>query len=300
MDKESTSTTHNSKETEPDSNAHYSEASQSDGTADIKEAVNKPQGVKGNIESEDNLEREDNLELHSMSFKERIKAKQNKLKRNMEGMSPKEKSFYILSYYKWQIITAIVVIVCAIALPVTIYRNTRPVAIAYVIVNCDAPEIINENFVDDYREFFGLQGNYQVRSDTSIHLDKDTYLEEFAQNRNDSVYTEFPMMCFNGFYDIIITDDVGAIYCGMQEIMCPLRNYLPADLYSQIEDRIFETENHDGDVVPFAIDISDTEFAKNLNLGYDKVYIGFPGTTEENYVNAKRMLKYILGVETDE
>lgn len=248
-------------------------------------------------DSKDAPRGEDNLELHNMKFKERMRAKRAKLANNMEDMTKRERIFYILSYYKWYIIAAIVVVICAITIPATIYKNSRPVAISYAIVNCPSPDNINTDFVDDYRDSFGLYGAYQVKSNKTLHLNKETYLTEYAQSQGTSDYTEFPMLCFNGYYDIIITDDVGAVYCGMQEIIFPLKAYLPADIYSQIEDRVFETENHDGEVVPFAIDISDTEFAKKLNLGYENVYIGFPGTTSENYKNAKRMIKYILDID---
>lgn len=83
------------------------------------------------------------------------------------------------------------------------------------------------------------------------------------------------------------------------EITYPLKKYLPADIYTLVEDRVVETAGYDGSVVPFAIDISDTDFAKSLNLGYDDVYIGFPGNTDQNYKNAKRMLKYILNLDID-
>ena len=107
------------------------------------------------------------------------------------------------------------------------------------------------------------------------------------------------MLCFNGFYDVMIMDEKGLEYCAMQEIIYPLRNYLPAEIYSAVESRICTADDHDGVNVPFAIDISDTDFAKGLNLGYDKVYLGFPGNTERNYVNAKRMLKFILHLDID-
>jgi hypothetical protein len=42
------------------------------------------------------------------------------------------------------------------------------------------------------------------------------------------------------------------------------------------------------------INISDTAFAKSLNTGYDKVYIAFTGTTDENYERAMDFLEYIL------
>ncbi len=242
---------------------------------------------------------EDNLELHSLSFRERQRARRQRLKDHMEGMTAGQKAGYILSYYKGKIILAIILLAVCIALPVTIYKKSRPVALSYCIVNSPEPSAVDTSFVDEYLDFYNLNGAYQIHNDLTVHLDKDTYLEEYSQNSSASVYTELPMLCFNGYYDIMIMDEKGLEYCAMQEIIYPLKTYLPADIYSQISDRICTADDNDGVTVPFAIDISDTDFAKGLNLGYDKVYLGFPGNTEQNYINAKRMVKFILHLDID-
>lgn len=242
---------------------------------------------------------EDNLELHSLSFRERQRARRQRLKDHMEGMTAGQKAGYILSYYKGKIILAIILLAVCIALPVTIYKKSRPVALSYCIVNSPEPSAVDTSFVDEYLDFYNLNGAYQIHNDLTVHLDKDTYLEEYSQNSSASVYTELPMLCFNGYYDIMIMDEKGLEYCAMQEIIYPLKTYLPADIYSQISDRICTADDNDGVTVPFAIDISDTDFAKGLNLGYDKVYLGFPGNTEQNYTNAKRMVKFILHLDID-
>ena len=242
---------------------------------------------------------EDNLELHSLSFRERQRARRHRLKDHMEGMTAGQKAGYILSYYKGKIILAIIILAVCIALPVTIYKKSRPVALSYCIVNSPEPSAVDTSFVDEYLDFYNLNGAYQIHNDLTVHLDKDTYLEEYSQNSSASVYTELPMLCFNGYYDIMIMDEKGLEYCAMQEIIYPLKTYLPADIYSQISDRICTADDNDGVTVPFAIDISDTDFAKGLNLGYDKVYLGFPGNTEQNYINAKRMVKFILHLDID-
>lgn len=242
---------------------------------------------------------EDNLELHSLSFRERQRARRQRLKDHMEGMTAGQKAGYILSYYKGKIILAIIILAVCIALPVTIYKKSRPVALSYCIVNSTEPSAVDTSFVDEYLDFYNLNGAYQIHNDLTVHLDKDTYLEEYSQNSSASVYTELPMLCFNGYYDIMIMDEKGLEYCAMQEIIYPLKTYLPADIYSQISDRICTADDNDGVTVPFAIDISDTDFAKGLNLGYDKVYLGFPGNTEQNYINAKRMVKFILHLDID-
>lgn len=266
-------------------------------------SANNPEEIRNEPQvdhkDEPQVDHEDNLELSTMSRRERRKAKTAKLKKNMENMSKGEKAGYIFSYYKWKIIMTIIVIAICIGLPLTIYKNTRPVAISYVIVNAEDPDTLNLTFVDDYIKTFNIKKPYRVNKDVDVHLDKETYMKEYMQNMDSSDYTELPLKCYNGFYDIIIMDEKGVEYCGMQEIIYPLKSYLPAELYSQVEDRIVETAGNNEVVVPFAIDISDTTFAKTLNLGYDKVYIGFPGATESNYKNAKRMLNYILGVEIE-
>lgn len=242
---------------------------------------------------------EDNLELHSLPFRERQHARRQRLKEHMEGMTTGQKAGYILSYYKGKIILAVIILAVCIALPVTIYKKSRPVALSYCIVNSPEPSAVDTSFVDEYLDFYNLNGAYQIHNDLTVHLDKDTYLEEYSQNSSASVYTELPMLCFNGYYDIMIMDEKGLEYCAMQEIIYPLKTYLPADIYSQISDRICTADDNDGVTVPFAIDISDTDFAKGLNLGYDKVYLGFPGNTEQNYTNAKRMVKFILHLDID-
>ena len=251
-----------------------------------------------NASEEKAVTHEDNLELHNLRFFERQRAKRAKLKENMKDMTRGQKFGYILSYYKGKIILGLILLAICIALPVTIYKKSRPVAISYCIVNAAEPDAVNTDFVDDYRTMFGLTGAYQVHNDLTVHLDKETYLQE-SQGSSASVYTELPMLCFNGYYDIMILDEKGLEYCAMQEIIYPLKNYLPADIYSLVEDRLSEAEDHDGVSVPFAIDISDTEFAKHLNLGYDKVYLGFPGNSERNYINSKRMIKYALHLDID-
>ena len=217
----------------------------------------------------------------------------------MDGMSKGQKFGYILSYYKGKIILGLILLAICIAIPVTIYKKSRPVALSYCIVNAPEPSAVDTSFVDEYLDFYNLNGAYQLESDVTVHLDKDTYLEEYSQNSSASIYTELPMLCFNGYYDVMIMDEKGLEYCAMQEIIYPLRNYLPAEIYSEVESRICSADDNDGVNVPFAIDISDTDFAKGLKLGYDKVYLGFPGNTERNYINAKRMLKFILHLDID-
>lgn len=275
------------------------EIKKSQSNESVPEDTKETESEKDSKDAKPTVNTEDNLELHSLSFRDRQRAKRARLKEHMDGMSKGQKFGYILSYYKGKIILGLILLAICIAIPVTIYKKSRPVALSYCIVNAPEPSAVDTSFVDEYLDFYNLNGAYQLESDVAVHLDKDTYLEEYSQNSSASIYTELPMLCFNGYYDVMIMDEKGLEYCAMQEIIYPLRNYLPAEIYSEVESRICSADDNDGVNVPFAIDISNTDFAKGLKLGYDKVYLGFPGNTERNYINAKRMLKFILHLDID-
>lgn len=275
------------------------EIKKSQSNESVPEDTKETESEKDSKDAKPTVNTEDNLELHSLSFRDRQRAKRARLKEHMDGMSKGQKFGYILSYYKGKIILGLILLAICIAIPVTIYKKSRPVALSYCIVNAPEPSAVDTSFVDEYLDFYNLNGAYQLESDVTVHLDKDTYLEEYSQNSSASIYTELPMLCFNGYYDVMIMDEKGLEYCAMQEIIYPLRNYLPAEIYSEVDSRICSANDNDGVNVPFAIDISDTDFAKGLKLGYDKVYLGFPGNTERNYINAKRMLKFILHLDID-
>lgn len=275
------------------------EIKKSQSNESVPEDTKETESEKDSKDAKPTVNTEDNLELHSLSFRDRQRAKRARLKEHMDGMSKGQKFGYVLSYYKGKIILGLILLAICIAIPVTIYKKSRPVALSYCIVNAPEPSAVDTSFVDEYLDFYNLNGAYQLESDVTVHLDKDSYLEEYSQNSSASIYTELPMLCFNGYYDVMIMDEKGLEYCAMQEIIYPLRNYLPAEIYSEVESRICSADDNDGVNVPFAIDISDTDFAKGLKLGYDKVYLGFPGNTERNYINAKRMLKFILHLDID-
>ena len=250
-------------------------------------------------EKEDKEAAEDNLEMRLLPFRERMKAKRAKLKKTLSSMSKKEQFSYILFYYKWTFLAITIAIVCVVSITLTIYKNTRPFALSYAVLNISNPMDLNRDFEAEYIDYYGFPKKYQINLDAQRHLDKETYLKVLNSGQDSADYTGFPALCFNGRFDVVVTDEKGAEYCSMQEIFNPLQSYFPADIYPLLEDRIYEAANNDDVVMPFAIDISDTAFAKSLNTGYEKVYLGFPGTTDENYQHAKLFLKFVLGLDIE-
>lgn len=246
---------------------------------------------------------EDNLELRRMKFKDRIKAKQERLKANTEGMTNWEKFKYYVYYYKWHVVFGALAIFCLIAIPTAIYKNSRPVSISYAVVNSTNPYEINEDALLDYARYYNIVDGYQIRNNLSVTLNQTDYESELVKEEGNSSYTQFPTLCYNNYFDIIITDEVGLHYCTTASLVQPLEDRLFDDIYMAIEEKhpgiIVQSLNYDNKPVEFAIDISNTEFIKSLNVGYDKVYVCFPGGSEENLLNIRRFLNYVLELDIE-
>lgn len=246
---------------------------------------------------------EDNLELHRLSFRERTRIRRERFLQNMEGMSKKEKISYFLYYYKWKIIFGMLIIILAVAIPITLYKGSRPVVLSYAVINCSYPGNISQAPFDSYMNFYGYTKKQQMISANYSYLNKETYEEDYAANPNSANFTSLPMLCYNGYYDIILTDKTGLEYCAAQSLIQPLDAALFPDVYSAISSgqkaRIVSVANYNGESREYGINISDTAFAVSLNLGYDDVYIGFIGYNDRNFKNARLFLNYVLELKLE-
>lgn len=242
---------------------------------------------------------ENKLELHSMSRRERKRFKKEQYKEYTSDMTKSQKLRYFFDYYKWNIIIPVIVLIFVSYLGVTIYKNTRPVGLAYVILNAENKDAINTSFEEDYREYFELSDDSRFPSAFNMKIDFDYYLEnaEYVQTSNSTDYNILSTQCEIGEYDVIITDEKGLKYCSYSKIIKPLKGYLDADAYKALSDYMYDSINPNGDYEPYAIDISDTEFAKGLNTGYDNIYLCFPGAEKQNKRNSFRLIEYIYGIK---
>ena len=241
---------------------------------------------------------EDNLELKKMSPKERRKAKKQRLQENMEGMTKSQKIGYLIYYYKWKVLTGVLILFLAISLPITIYKNSRPVALSYALLNTYAD--IDEEYFQSYKDMYGYEKHDQIIQSNFSGLNPETYEEDYATNPNSPNFTQLPMLCYNGYFDMVIGDAQALEYCSSQSLIQPLDSALLPDIYNlmvdKYSDKIIESKNCNGEILPYAIDISDTEFAKGLELEYDNIYIGFTAHETRNFQNTKQFLMYVFSL----
>ncbi len=249
----------------------------------IKELEEKPAEKK-----EDNR-----LELHGMSRKEKRKIKKEQLNETISEMEPKEKRKYLLYYYKERIIFSVIALVVICVVGRTLYLNSRPITLSYVVINCKNQLEFNANAIDEYAKAINKYEGCQIKGDTNVTALREEYANEYEGNPNSQQYINFMTMATADLYDVIFTDDEGAEYCASEDIFYPINKYLDDETYNLVKDDIVLYKNMEGNPAEMVIDVSDTDFAKSLNVGYDKIYMGFPGDEERNHTAVRDLLMYI-------
>lgn len=255
-------------------------------------------GSKKEKDIEKSSTAEDNLELHNLSRRERRRAKRERYKKTTEDMSRKEKINYFFYYFKVPILVGIAVIVSLSLIIASLYKNTRPVAISFALLNSPSVEYLSKDDFKGYMDYYDMPSSYRMLDFYSNKCDLDIYEDYYSKNPDDAIYSQFPTLCYNDYFDIVISDKTGIDYCAKLSLIRPLEDSLDLSMskyiYENCPERIVEANNVNDEPVAYAIDISGTEFAESLHLDYDDVYIALPGQSERNIANSKRILNYIF------
>lgn len=256
------------------------------------------------VPPKEDLKIEDKLEFATMSRKERRAAKRKRLKETTEGMTFVQKLQYFLYAYKMEILLPLIVITAISLIVVAFFRGSKPIALSYAVVNCEDLEALDPSVIEtDYWNYYSFDDNYQFQKVLDLKYDPSTSTNEASKDTESGNYIAFPTLCDENYYDIIITNKRGLEYLSESSIIHTLGEALPSDLYdiftADYNDQITTSPAYTGKSAPYAINISDTDFAKKLNPGYDDVYICFPGVSEDNQKRVKQICNFIFDLGLD-
>lgn len=275
-------------------------------TPELKEHIlSQPRGVKREFADDVADPRHDNpkedlhteglLDYRYMSRKERRAYRRAELDRYTEGMNRRQRIGYFFTCHQWKILMSLMVIVSVSIISYAVYRQTRPVAISYGIINSTDPYSTDDSVFDDYKAYYGIDKTEKLRAVTNLYYDLSTWEEDY--NENAAEYSSFPLLCGENMYDILITDRTGLECCSYINLIYPLDTLgsgLTELFEGELADYVITAKDSADHISAYAVDISGTEFAERLNIGYDDVYLCFPGNSDENQENVRKLLNYIF------
>lgn len=231
---------------------------------------------------------EDRIERSSLSLKEKMRAERAILESNMEGMDKKERFKYLLYYHKWYLVMAGIALILICMFTWSAIDSRKPQVLYMDILNCNMGSDVNISVLKEhYDSIYGK--NYKMR----LYYSDTIGLEHKKQYPTASSYASFPAACAANMYDVVITDKDGLDWCTANSSIYAPVSVLSEETMKMIADDLVSAYDKNGNLVDAAVNISDTEFAKSLNLPYDKIYLCFPGNNEENLYNAENLLNFI-------
>ncbi len=255
---------------------------------------------------------EDRLTMALMSGKERRAKKKSIMKARMADMTRNEKIKYIVYYYKWHFFLTVAAILIFSALAITIYKNSRPVSLSAAVLNPEDSISLSDKPFKEFVKDAKLDKGHRLLADAYYNV---TLEYELAKNSDISSVTSLSMLVKDDYYDVIITNLAGLEYCNYACLLFFMDDYFDQEVLDTYKDKIYyssdfgDPENAKAAInakttevlmavgdrsKPIAVNISGTEFAKKLKLGYDDVYICFPGGKDRNKDRALKLLEYIF------
>lgn len=240
---------------------------------------------------------EDALEIHYMSFFGKIRYKFQQYKEKTKDMSPKEHISFFVYYYKWPVLLTVGLIICICTLSRQIYINSRPMAIGIAILNnsYDEKQLLAKQIEEDYRNYYPFKDSDRFVILENMEINPETYYNDLVSTNSGTItaYENLYYQISGDSLDVIITDEKGILYCVEQDLVYPLENFLSAEARALYEDDICIYTSYTNQEREYAIDISDTKFAADLDLGYDKVYLLLTSNEEDNKQRIERFIQYI-------
>ena len=276
-------------------------------TCSSKEAdiLVQPRGIKREVASDfadprkaapkADLNTENSLELHSMSRQERHRYNKEHKVSVTSDMTRSQRIKYFFNCNKWKLLVVAMIVVSITWISFAVYQSKKPTALAYAVVNSPDPWSVDTSVIDDYKTYYNYKSSARVRYMQNLEYNKATF--ESNYNSNADEYSAFPLLCEENAYDVIISDKAGVECCSYINLIYPLDTYtdtLQQLFEDQLKDKVVTAQDSANHTSTYAIDISGTDFAKRMNLGYDDVYLSFPGNSDGNIERITKLLNYIF------
>lgn len=265
----------------------------------ITETTEKKTSEKTKTKEEENLYAEDALALAGLSFKEKLAYKRQLYKKRVSTMGRKEKIFYTIRYYKWYFVSLAAIIICLCWTGRAIYRSTFPTLLNVAVLNDAFNDTVKDYIPEAFREYYQLDDKNFIKVYTDLFVSSTEDTTEVGTTMTD--YQKLGFYNMSDMLDAIIGDEEALTLYATSDDTTAIDLSMDEELYSKIEDRVITMSDpggvkNDGKPYAAAIDISGTDFVKNCNISYDKVYLMIPSTKYKDNQGTIDLIKLIFGL----
>jgi len=226
-----------------------------------------------------------------MSLKEELKNEVAQEKKKFAQMSFQDKLWYIGEYYKFHILGAVLAVFLIIALSSTIYRNINYSTALHGYILNNHGELDTAPFTDGFAGYMGYDKYQQLTLESSYV----TYGDE-ATEYTYATMAKLSALIAAKDLDFMIVDETNFAHYTEMGGFKDLEEYLPANVYQALQDRLIYAENESGESRPYAVTISGTAFASGSRLSDDCSYFAIMGNTTRDD-NVLAFVDYLFGFE---
>ena len=197
------------------------------------------------------------------------------LKVDLEPMTFPEKIDHIWTYNKELILIVVGFSILIIGLLVAFLQKPDVVFCGFVI-NAELSEEGTNYLTTDYGKVIGVKGKEEAQLITGIYNLKVSSAAAY----NDATMQQISAYCYDASLDYILGDQVVLEALTGADIYVNLQEFFSEDEYAQLQGKFLTTKLEDGTEIAYAVNISDTKFAKDCVTNNTELYLSFINNTK--------------------
>ncbi len=210
-------------------------------------------------------------------------------KEKLKAMSPRDKAWYIWTYYKFHIFGALLLIVALYVVGSSFYRTTFDTAFHCMYLNSRGEADVNSAPIEkDFAEWMQFGKKELVVTETAF-----VSFDEKATEYSYAMMAKITALVMAHDLDVMIGDTESTDHYASIGGFENLETILPPDVLALVQDRLYYARDEDGKTYACAIDLSGTEFAEVSNLSQEPPLMGLVAGAERTE-NSIALIRYIF------
>lgn len=207
----------------------------------------------------------------------------------LRSMSRSDRLWYIGAYYKFHIAAVIIGLFLIHIVVTSLYSKTFTTSLYCMIVNSRSETDFNTELLEhDFSEYLGLGKKEQIITEPTF-ISYDEHATQFSY----AAMAKISALVSARDLDIIIGDQETIDHYASMEAFLDLKEGLSPEIFSLVQDRLYQTEGADGAIHAFAVDLSGTAFTAASNLTQTPPLLAIISNTEQKD-NSEALLRYIF------